>query len=156
MELTLDLANLLHEFTPTSYGVWTGVLMFLAWMAREWRETRKLSSEDRLARREGYAKQVESLQKENRALRSDLRKVEREHDEYRQLCLEENSSLRRAYRTLEDHVAGLERQLTAAGIAVIRNLRMGVVSDEVQAASARAERYHEERQHGGRDDESEG
>lgn len=109
----IELAKILAAFTPGAFGVWTGVLMFAAWWLREWRETRKLSADDRLARREGYAKQVESLAAENRRLRGDLAEAERRHDEYRHACQSETDQLRQEIRGLEDEVTGLKRRLDA-------------------------------------------
>lgn len=139
-----EIPALLEGFTPGAAGIWTLVLMVGAFLAREWRETRKLSSDDKQARREGYAKQVADLQKENRLLRADLRRVETDHDDYRRLCIEENTRLLGLLRSLEDHIVGLERQLTAAGIAVIRNLRPGMVSDTIAGAADRAARHRRE------------
>lgn len=99
--------------TITGAGTWTGVSMFAAYLLKEWRETRKLSSEDRLARREGYAKQVANLQVENRDLRADLMASERLHDDYRRLCQMETDQLRSHVRGLEDELAGMKRTLGA-------------------------------------------
>lgn len=105
----LELSKIVADFTPGAVGIWTGVLLFLAHMVREWRETRKLSADDRLARREGYAKQVESLMRENRALREDLARMEQVHSEHRRQCHEETDLLRRKIRALEDELSGLQR-----------------------------------------------
>ena len=105
------LARILETFTPGAYGVWTGVLMFAGWWLKEWRETRKLSLDDRNARREGYAKQVEELTKENRSLRADLVASEDRHAEYRKACQQETDRLRQDIRGLEDMVTGFKRQL---------------------------------------------
>lgn len=115
-----DLLSVFKEFTPGAYGVWSGVLMFAAWWLREWRETRKLSAEDRLARRDGYAKQVEMLMGENRNLRSDLSAVEKRHSEYRKLCHEETDQLRDQVVTLENRIAGLMRKLADVAIRAAR------------------------------------
>lgn len=106
-----ELISILQGFTPGTYGVWTGVLMFAGWWLREWRETRKLSAEDRLARREGYAKQVELLMGENRALHSDLATLRAEYDKYRDLCHRENDQLRAMVVKLEREVQALCRRL---------------------------------------------
>lgn len=139
-----QIAALFASDATRTAGIWLLVLMVGAFFVREWRETRKLSSDDRQARREGYAKQVAELHKENRALRSDLRRVEKDHDDYRKLCIEENGQLRGLIRSLEDHVVGLERQLAAAGLAVIRNLRPGMVSPHIAGAAERAARHQSE------------
>lgn len=129
-----DPATLLREFTPGAYGIWTGVMMFAAWWLREWRETRKLSSADRMARREGYAKQVESLQLENRHLRADLISAEERHDEYRHACQRETDQLRRGIRELEDQITGLKRRLDSQASALGRAM-MGPTDTPASAAS---------------------
>lgn len=101
----------INGLTITGAGTWTGVMMFGGWLLREWRETRKLSADDRLARREGYAKQVESLQVENRKLRGDLADQEERHTEYRHACQRETDQLRAEVRGLEDEITGLKRRL---------------------------------------------
>lgn len=115
-----ELASIFKEFTPGAYGIWSGVLMFAAWWLREWRETRKLSSEDRLARRDGYAKQVETLMGENRNLRDDLVKMEKRHSDYRELCHKETDQLRDQVVHLENKIAGLMRKLADVAIRAAR------------------------------------
>lgn len=105
------LIDWLSKMTPGGYGIWTIALMVAAWLAKEWRETRKLSTDDRQAKREGFAKQVESLQVENRKLRGDLAEVEQRHDDYRHACQTETDGLRQQIRSLEDEVNGLRRRL---------------------------------------------
>lgn len=103
----IELNEILKSITgwsPGAYGIWTGVLMFSAWWLREWRETRKLSAEDRLARRDGYAHQVQSLMAENRSLRDDLRKLEKQHYDYRSMCVAENDELRRELRITREEL----------------------------------------------------
>lgn len=87
-------------FTPGAWGIWSGVLMFAAWWLREWRETRRLTADDREARRNGYAKQVELLTGENRALMEDQRKLREEYDTYRIACQAETGELMAAQREL--------------------------------------------------------
>lgn len=101
-------------------GVWTGVLMFAGWMLKEWRETRKLSLDDRLARRDGYAKQVEMLMAENRKLGEDMSKLREEYDQYRQLCHRETDQLRGMVMNLENEVAGYKRKRDSHEIDAIR------------------------------------
>lgn len=98
-------------FTPGSYGIFGIALMIAAWMAKEYRETRKLSLDDRNARREGYAKQVENLQDENRDLREDQRKLRDEYENYRKLCHSETDSLRNLVIGLQGEIAGYKRRL---------------------------------------------
>lgn len=106
-----DISKILAEFTPGAYGIWTGVLMFAGWWLKEWRETRKLSLDDRNARREGYAKQVAELTAENRSLRADLVAAEDRHDRYRHACQAETDQLRNDIRGLEDTITGFKRRL---------------------------------------------
>jgi len=110
-----SLSQLAEQFTPGAYGIWTGVLMFTAWWLKEWRETRKLSAEDRLARRDGYAHQVQSLMAENRSLRDDLRKLEKQHYDYRRMCVAENDKLRRDLRITREELEEIKAALLRAG-----------------------------------------
>jgi hypothetical protein len=122
--MTMDgLATIFRDFTPGAYGIWTGVLMLAAWMLREYRETRKLSTGDRLARREGYARQVENLQTENRNLYGDLSRMRQEHDAYRELCHKETDALRQHVVSLENELAGLKRRFDTR---VIYDARAGI------------------------------
>lgn len=116
-----DLA-LLKDWAPQAYGIWTLVLLAIVYFAREYRETRKLSSDDRQARREGFAAHVESLQGENRSLRSDLFDLRREYDDYRRLCQHETNQLRDEVRHLEDKVVGLNRRLDSQASALGRQI----------------------------------
>lgn len=115
-----DIAQFFAEFTPGAAGIWTMVLMLAAYGLREWRETRKLSLEDRIARREGYAKQVENLQQENRALRKDIAKMHVDHEAYRQLCHHENDQLRSMLRDLQDELEGLKRRVAQDALELAR------------------------------------
>lgn len=115
-----ELAKIFAEFTPGAYGIWSGVLMFAAWWLREWRETRKLSADDRLARREGYAKQVELLTAENRSLMSDQRSLREEYDKYRSMCHAETDQLRDQVVLLENRIAGLMRKLADVAVRAAR------------------------------------
>lgn len=100
----------LKDWPPQAYGIWTLVVMAIVYAAREYRETRKLSSSDRQARREGFTWQVENLQRENRGLQLDLTSLRREYDEYRRLCHDETDQLRMQVISLEGEVAGMKRQ----------------------------------------------
>ncbi len=115
-----ELNAILRDFTPGAVGVWTGVVMFAGYLLREWRETRKMSLEDRLARRDGYAKQVEMLMGENRALRSDLTNSIREFRDYRALCHAETDQLRKHIISLESDVEGSKRQRAVDAIEMGR------------------------------------
>jgi chromosome segregation ATPase len=135
-----ELPKIFAEFTPGAYGIWSGVLMFAAWWLREWRETRKLSADDRQARREGYAKQVENLQGENRRLRTDLTERDRVHDEYRHACQAETDQLRQEIRGLEDQVTGLKRRIDAQAGAVARAVTDGLLAPSTTARMTRTEK----------------
>lgn len=125
-------------------GIWTCAMLGLVYFAREWRATRQLSAEDRLARREGYAKQVEGLQVENRRLREDIREMEVRHAQYRELCHAETESLRVKVNQLLDQIAGLHRQELADRVAVSR--LPATASPDVVQAARRAEEIHRERE----------
>jgi len=123
--------KVLAGFTPGGAGVWTLVVMVGAYLAREWRETRKLSLEDRNARREGYARQVETLMGENRALVNDLHRLHEEydagmralradHDAYRKQCQVETDQLRSMVVALEGEVEGLKRRVATDAIELVR------------------------------------
>lgn len=116
----MEFIDLFKQFTPGAYGIWTGVLMFAAWFLKEWRETRKLSADDRLARREGYAKQVEQLSYENRALRGDLRDIRKEYDEHRKQCHEETDQLRQMIITSQNEVQGYKRKVDTLSIELAK------------------------------------
>ncbi len=105
-----DIANVLKDFTPGAYGIWTGVIMGLIYFLREWRENRKLSTEDKLARRDGYAKQVSMLMGENRKLMNDLATLRREHDTNRKECIKENDELRGMIGHLQEEIEALKLQ----------------------------------------------
>lgn len=118
--MELNLAKLIADVTPGAVGTWVLVAMLAMYGLREWRETRKLSLEDRLARRDGYARQVEMLMDENRSLRGDLSRLHDEYDLYRKMCQEENSQLRQQIRRVEDMIAGLERRVATDAIELAR------------------------------------
>lgn len=111
------------NWQPQAYGIWTGVIMFAGWLLRELRETRKLSTEDRQARREGFAHQVEGLQVENRNLRLDLSALRHEYDDYRRLCHHETDELRGQVVELSNELTGLKRRLDSQSVAVARQIR---------------------------------
>lgn len=136
-----DISSILEAFTPGAVGIWSGVAMFGAWWLKEWRETRKLSLDDRNARREGYAKQVSLLTAENRALMADQRALREEYDLYRHACHEENNQLRQQVMALEGEVAGLLRKLAEAGIQAIRGIAMPLSPIIAEAAERSAEYY---------------
>lgn len=105
-----DIVHMLKEFTPGAWGIWTGVMMMAAWYGRQTYLDRKLSADDRLARREGYEAQVQMLMAENRALLKDISDLRREYDDHRKLCQVETDQLRSMVIDLEHEVAGLKRE----------------------------------------------
>lgn len=115
-----ELVKILETFTPGAYGIWAGVLMFAAWWLREWRETRKLSLEDRVARREGYAKELEGARTEIRNLGGDLRTLRSEYDNYRVLCHAETDQLRKMAMIAETEIEGLKRKLDDYAIRLMK------------------------------------
>lgn len=131
MELGTALSGLSKMMTPGTYTLLYLAVLATWYVIKEWRETRKLSAEDRLARREGYAKQVGVLMTENRNLRADLAAAEARHNQYRlesekryddhrRTCEAETSQLRDEVRELEDTVTGFKRKLDAQAGAVGR------------------------------------
>ncbi|MDB5584326.1 MAG: hypothetical protein JWR80_9502 [Bradyrhizobium sp.] len=113
--------NPISTWAPQAYGVWTLVLMAAVYFSREWRATRKLSTEDRQARREGFTWQVENLQRENRGLQTDLTVLRREYDEYRRLCHEETDQLRNQVIQLERDISGMKRERATDKVYEARN-----------------------------------
>lgn len=107
-------------WTPGGVGIWLVVIMVAGWMLKEWREYRKLSIEDRNARREGYAHQVEALMKENREQREDMRKLREEYDHHRKICQAETDQLREMIVNLESELQGLKRRVATDAIEILR------------------------------------
>lgn len=101
--------NVIQDVTPGAVGIWLAVGMLAIHFIREWRENRKLSADDRIARRNGYEVQVRDLRNENRALIEDLRELRKEYDEHRKLCQQETDQLRNMVMALQDEVQGLKR-----------------------------------------------
>jgi|SRR3569833_301611 len=130
------LQSIVSQFTPGAAGVWTGVAMFAAYILREWRETRKLSYEDRMARREGYARQVQELSDENRALRNDQRLLREEYDHYRRICQAENDQLRTEMQMQGNRISGMMRKLADIAVhAAQGNIDAKLVASILQLAS---------------------
>jgi DNA repair exonuclease SbcCD ATPase subunit len=121
------------QLTPGAIGIWVLVIVGLAHLFREWRLTRKLSLDDRIARRDGYAAQVTSLTAENRSLRTEMderdvrhadrcRALEEKYDNYRQLCEATEEQHRGEILRLMDEGAGFKRRLDAILSAIFRLL----------------------------------
>jgi septal ring factor EnvC (AmiA/AmiB activator) len=129
----VELAKLIPELTPGALGIWLfGFLLvstqLLKW-AGEYRALRKLPLDQRQANREGFAAQVELLQKqlagsdeENRRTRVEIRQLRNDYDRYRRLCHDETHQLRQQIIRLEDDLAGYRRQRDTA---TLHNIRQG-------------------------------
>lgn len=112
--------KILSEFTPGAVGIWVVAAMIAVWFVREYRETRKMSLEDRLARRDGYARQVERLMDENRLLRTEMHQMNEHHERYRQQCHQENDQLRNMLVTVQNELEGLKRRVAQDAIELAR------------------------------------
>lgn len=121
------------QWQPQAYGIWGLFVLVSGYMFKGWLETRKLSIEDKMARREGYARQVETLHSENRNLSGDLSSLRREYDEYRRghqaefddyrrACQAENEQLRQGQVSLQNEVTGLKRRLDSQAVSLARQL----------------------------------
>lgn len=117
-----ELVQILREFTPGAWGIWTGVLILAGWIIKQIREDRQLSHDDRLARREGYAAQVANLMQFNRSLLEDIAELRKEYDNHRKICQMETDQLRRMVIDLEGEIAGLKRN---RAVDEIHNIKIG-------------------------------
>lgn len=118
------LARTMAAFTPGAVGIWLGVLGGAGVLFKRWTENRKLSIEERQAKREGFSAQVEFLTKENRQLREDYdahrASSESRYDQYRRQCELETDQLRGQLRQLQDDMVGLQRTINAQADALGR------------------------------------
>jgi hypothetical protein len=112
--------RIIADITPSSVGVWILVFMAAIYVVREWRLTRQMTLEDRLARRDGYARQVETLMVENRSLRAEMHVMNENHEAYRKLCHQENDQLRDMIINLETEVEALKRLRAQDQIAAVK------------------------------------
>lgn len=128
----------LQAMTPGAWGIWVLVLYFIQDNARQRLADRKLSLEDRQANREGFTKQLASVQGENRELRRELSEqreafddfraeahaahaaLQKEYDGHREICFAETQQLRKDVLELENAKAGLERRIAAIARIVAR------------------------------------
>ena len=117
-----EIVSFLPEMTAGGYGVWTGVVAFLAYWGKQYLEERKLTAADRQARREGFEAQVTLLMNENRALRLEMNADRIAHAEYRRLCHMETDQLRAQVILLENEVVGYKRKVDAAAVYAARAL----------------------------------
>lgn len=113
-------ASLLAQTTPSTYGIFVLVVMGAVYFWREWRDDRKLSSSDRLAKREGYAAQVELLMGENRKLLADMETLRIEYDDHRKLCYAETEQLRQMIIALQNEIEGLKRRAGNDALEILR------------------------------------
>ena len=111
-----ELVQTLKQFTPEAWAAWTVAVIIGGYVINQMRLDRKLSADDRLARRDGYAtqvskltEQVKMLMEENRALLADQAALRREYDDHRKICQMETDQLRRMVVDLETEVAALKR-----------------------------------------------
>lgn len=116
------LGRIIAEFTPGAVGIWLVVGMLGVYLSREYRLMRGMTPEDRLARRDGFQKQVELLLTENRSLRDEMHGMNENHEKYRQLCHQENDQLRGMLRSNADEIEGLKRKISTLSneIAVLK------------------------------------
>lgn len=130
----------ISTWPPQAYGIWGIFLLVASYMLNGWLQSRKLSIEDRQANREGFARQVEFLQRQLRDsddesrrartelvdMRERLQQRDREHDEYRKLCQAETDQLRKQILDLEDDAAGMRRQFDQLQATMAR--RFGITN----------------------------
>lgn len=112
--------RIIEGFTPGAVGIWVVAAMLIVHFLKEYRETRKMSLEDRLARRDGYARQVEMLMDENRSLRAEMHSMNENHERYRQQCHKENDQLRDMLVTVQNELEGLKRRVATDAIELAR------------------------------------
>ena len=115
-----ELLAIMDGATPGAYGIWTLVLMIAGWFLKEWRENRKLSSADKLAKREGYAAQVQLLMNENRKLLADMHALRLEYDKHRKQCYAETEELRRMINVLQEDIDGLKAHAGEDALEILR------------------------------------
>lgn len=112
--------KVISGLTPGGAGIWVLVVMAMFYGGREWRENRKLSSEDREAMRSGYSAEVAALRAENRALMEDMREIREEYDAHRKQCQIETDQLRKMVVALEGELEGLKRRVATDAIEILR------------------------------------
>lgn len=120
------------EVTLGGIGIWVLIFMLGIYALREWRDTRKLSVEERQANREGFSRQVELLMGECAALRQwganlgeQLHALRQEYDEHRRLCFNETDQLRQHIVDLENEIAGMKRERAQQAVSAARELGKG-------------------------------
>lgn len=128
-----DLIQAIIGMSAGAKGIWLfGFILvsaqLLKWLA-EYRAFRRLSIEEKQARREGFTAQVEFLTRQLalanerlEALDGDLAAEREAHDTYRRLCRAETDQLRGQITRLEDDLAALHRRRSAASVAAAHDL----------------------------------
>lgn len=115
----------LIDLTPAAKGIWTGVIGAAIYLAvtsiKEWRLNRSLSIDDREARRAGFLKQLEYVNRAHHELLADFSRLRTEYDEYRHACHHEQDALRGQIVTLEHELAGFRRRLDSLSIWLARS-----------------------------------
>jgi hypothetical protein len=151
-----EVGQYVTSFTPTAYGVFLIAAMLFVHIMKDWRERAQLSAADRLARREGYAKDVSGLRVENRELRGELDRVRtdsaelvrilrEEHEKYRKLCHDENDSLRGQIIHLENELTGTKRRLDVQAIMLAQASGMSLEEIALRIEGQARENFDEHR-----------
>lgn len=125
-----DVLNILKSlgFTPGAYGIY-GILAFVAvHFMKEWSADRRLSVEDRQAKREGFTRQLDIYRQENRQLLDDQSKLRKEYDDYRRLCQMETDHLREMLIAVQGELAGYKRRVDTLSMIVAQGPQNGPVT----------------------------
>lgn len=111
------IGELLQNDATRTLGILALVGLGVIYLVREWRATRKLTTEERQARREGFAAQVDLLMRELAECRaecrgqlSDQQSLRRENDDFRRLAYQIQEQQRREILDLREEVEGLKRK----------------------------------------------
>ncbi len=121
-----------QEMTPGAYGIY-GLFFLAIGGIIKWRlDLGKLSLDERVAKREGFTKQVELLlqelkgvREENRLLLKDNHDLREEYNAFRILCHKENEQLRKMIIEVTDDLEGLKRERAQDLIHAIRLKGLG-------------------------------
>lgn len=112
------LIDALRQVTPGGWGIWLIVIMLASYLAREWKDNRKLTADERQAKREGFTRQTEILMRENRELLTDLRQLRQEYDAHRKICYQETAQLREMLEEQMTEVQGLKRKVSGQALEI--------------------------------------
>lgn len=127
-------AELVMQITPGNWGIIVTLVGIAAsWFFKQWKETRQLTAEERLAKREGFTKQLElamaetaAARAENRLLSQDMQNLRAEYNEHRRLCYAETEQLRNMLIAQSDEIEGLKRRIAQDALELSK-LRGGMV-----------------------------